>query len=116
MWHQYVLAVIFMIAGLNHFRTEKIYLKIIPNAFRNKKAINFWAGFFEVLCGFLLLFDATASVGAYGIMAMLTAFFATHIFMIQNKEASLGLPKAILYIRLILQFGLIYWAFQYTKI
>jgi len=116
MWHQYLLASIFILGGLNHFRTEKIYLKIIPNAFPNKKVINLWAGILEVLFGFLLLFQATANIGAYGIMGLLVAFFATHIFMITNKDASLGLPKIVLYIRLLLQFGLIYWAFQYTAI
>ena len=116
MWHQYLLATIFIVAGLNHFRSEKLYLKIIPNAFPNKNAINFWAGILEVLFGVLLFFPPTAKIGAYGIIGLLVAFFATHIFMIQNKEASLGLPLIALYLRFFLQFGLIYWAFQYIKI
>ena len=78
--------------------------------------INLWAGILEVLFGIMLFFQATAKIGAYGIIGLLVAFFATHIFMIQNKEASLGLPKIVLYVRFFLQFGIIYWAFQYTKI
>lgn len=116
MWHQYLLATIFILAGLNHFRSEKLYLKIIPNAFPNKRVINFWSGILEIIFGLLLLFQPTAKIGAYGIIGLLVSFFATHIFMIQNKNASLGLPKIVLYIRFFLQFGLIYWAFQYTKI
>lgn len=116
MWHQYIFATIFVVAGLNHFRSEKLYLKIIPNAFPNISAINMWAGILEVLFGAMLFFLPTAKIGAYGIIGLLVAFFATHIFMIQNKQASLGLPKILLYIRFFLQFGLIYWAFQYTKI
>ena len=115
MWHQYLFAIIFIIAGLNHFRSKKLYLKIIPNAFPNKSAINLWAGILEVSFGILLFIPVTIKIAAYGIIGLLVAFFATHIFMIQNKEASLGLPKLVLYVRFFLQFGLIYWAFQYTQ-
>ena len=116
MWHQYLLATIFILAGLNHFRSKKLYLKIIPNAFPNKNVINLWAGILEVAFGLMLFFESTTNLGAYGIIGLLVAFFATHIFMIQNKDASLRLPKIVLYVRFLLQFGLIYWAFQYTKI
>jgi uncharacterized membrane protein len=115
MWHQYLLGILFVVAGANHFRQPKLYLKIIPNAFPNKNAINIWAGILEIVFGGLLLFEATKILAAYGIIGLLVAFFATHFFMIQNQNASLGLPKWFLYLRLLLQFGLIYWAFQYTK-
>ncbi len=115
MWHQYLLGILFVIAGANHFRSPKLYLKIIPNAFPSKKTINVWAGVLEIIFGSLLFFDVTKNLAANAIIALLVAFFATHFFMIQNKNASLGLPKWILYLRVLLQFGLIYWAFQYTK-
>ena len=91
-WHQIFLAGLFIVAGVNHFRSPKMYLKIIPNSFPNKNFINQSSGFLEIVAGTLLLFDGTQRIGAFGIMALLIAFFATHIFMIQNKAASMGLP------------------------
>lgn len=114
-WHKILFAAIFVLAGINHFRTPKIYLKIIPNAFRNKEFINNASGWLEIVFGLMIFFEPTQQLGAYGIIGLLIAFFATHIFMIQDKNASMGLPEWFLYIRLLLQFGLIYWAFQYTK-
>jgi uncharacterized membrane protein len=113
--HQIVMAVIYIIAGINHFRSPRMYLKIIPNAFTNKDFINKASGFLEILFGTMLLFSATSKIGAYGIIGLLIAFFATHFYMFQNKSASMGLPKWLLLVRILLQFGLIYWAFQYTK-
>ena len=114
-WHQILLAILFVLAGINHFRSPKTYLTIIPNAFSDKEFINNASGFLEIVFGTLLLFEPSKQLGAYGIMGLLIAFFATHIFMIQDEKASLGLPKWFLCIRLFLQFALIYWAFQYTK-
>lgn len=114
-WHQILLAILFVLSGINHFRSPKMYLKIIPNAFANKAFINKASGFLEIVFGTMLYFEPTKQLGAYGIIGLLIAFFATHIFMLQNKNASMGLPQWFLYIRLFLQFGLIYWTFQYTK-
>ena len=67
-----------------------------------------------MVLGVLLMFSFTTQYAAWGIIALLIAIFPANLYMFQNKKASFGLPKWILFVRLNLQFVLIFWAFQYT--
>lgn len=112
-WHQYLMALIYIIAGLNHFRSPRLYIKIIPPYFPNASLINKISGILEIVFGIMLLFKALSPIGAVGIIVLLIGFFATHFYMLQNEKASLRMPKWVLILRLPLQFALIYWAYQY---
>lgn len=112
-WHQYLMALIYIIAGLNHFRSPRLYIKIIPPYFPNTSLINKVSGILEIVFGVMLLFKSAAPVGAVGIIVLLIGFFATHFYMLQNEKASLRMPNWVLILRLSLQFALIYWAYQY---
>lgn len=113
-WHQYLMGIIYILAGFNHFRQPRLYLKIIPDYFSNPKLLNKISGLAELLLGALICFSVTSAIAAWGIIALLIAIFPTHIYMLQNEKAALGLPKWFLLLRLPLQIGLIYWAIQYT--
>lgn len=113
-WHLYLMAALYIIAGLNHFRKPGMYLKIIPPFIPNPKLINVLSGFAEIVFGILLIIPVTSHFGAWGIIAILIAVFPSNIYMYQNKKASFGLPKWILLIRLPIQIVLIFWAYQYT--
>jgi uncharacterized membrane protein len=112
-WHQYVMAVIYIIAGINHFRVPKLYLKIIPPYIPNASLVNKVSGILEIVFGVMLLIKSLAPIAAVGIIILLIGFFATHFYMLQNENASLRMPKWVLILRLPLQLVLIYWAFQY---
>ncbi|MFC4739575.1 DoxX family protein [Flavobacterium ponti] len=112
-WHLYLMALIYIIAGLNHFRSPKLYIKIIPPYLPNASLINKVSGILEIVFGIMLFFKSIAPIGAVGIIVLLIGFFATHYYMLQNEKASLRLPKWILILRIPLQFVLIYWAYQY---
>lgn len=113
-WHLYLMAVLYIIAGLNHFRNPGMYIRIIPPFFSNPKLINILSGVAEVVLGILLMVSYTTNFAAWGIIALLIAVFPANLFMYQNKKASFGLPNWILFVRLPLQFVLIFWAYQYT--
>jgi uncharacterized membrane protein len=113
-WHQYILAFIFIAAGINHFRSPKIYIKIIPPYIPNPTLVNKISGWLEILFGIMLLFPSLAPIASVGIIILLLGFFATHFYMLKEKNASFGLPKWILVLRLPLQFILIYWASLYS--
>jgi uncharacterized membrane protein len=113
-WHLYCMAAIYFIAGFNHFRNPRLYLKIIPPYFSNPKLLNGITGVAEIIFGILLCIPQTTSFAAWGIIALLIAVFPANLYMYQNDKASLGLPKWIRFIRLPLQIILIYWAFIYT--
>lgn len=112
-WHQYAMAFIYITAGINHFINPKMYIKIIPPYIPRANLVNKVSGFFEILFGVMLCFKQTTAVAVVGIVVLLIGFFATHFYMLQNKKASLNMPKWFLLARLPLQIGLIYWAFQY---
>lgn len=113
-WHQYLLALIFFGAGVSHFKWPKLYKKIMPPYLPAHDSLVIVSGLFEILCGFMLVSPGTSSVGAWGMIVLLVLFIPIHIYMLQNEEASLKLPRWVLILRIPLQFGLMYWAFQYV--
>lgn len=112
-WHLYLMAGIYFLAGLNHFRNPKLYIKIIPSYFPNPSLLNKISGLAEIILAIALCFTATTKYAALGVILLLIAIFPTHIFMLLNKEASMGLPKWALLLRIPLQILLIFWAYQY---
>lgn len=113
-WHLYLMGIIYFTAGINHFRTPKLYLKIIPPYFPNPKLLNQLAGFAEVLLGVGICIPVFSKFSAWGIIALLIAIFPANLFMFTNKSARMGLSKTILLIRLPIQLVLIVWAYNYT--
>lgn len=113
-WHQYLLGLLFILAGMNHFRTPKIYERIIPPYIPAHSTMVLISGILEIILGLILLNKETSHIAAWGIIILLIIFFPVHIYMLQNKKASLNLPKWFLIIRFPLQLGLIFWAFIYT--
>ena len=99
--------------GANHFRTPKIYERIMPLYIPSPSFMVLLSGITEMITGFLLLNPQTQTLGVWCIIGQLVIFLAVHIHMLQNKEASLQLPKWFLMLRIPLQFGLMYWASQY---
>ncbi|MBZ4034544.1 DoxX family membrane protein [Flavobacterium sp. 17A] len=113
-WHLYLMASLYILAGINHFRKPGMYIKIIPPAFKNPKLINILSGGAEIILGILLTLPFTTRIAAWGIIALLIAVFPANVYMFQNKKAGFGLPRWILFVRLPLQIILIYWAAQYV--
>ena len=113
-WHQYLMGTLYLLAGINHFRNPRLYLKIIPPYFPNPKLLNKIAGIAEIILGIGLCIPQFSVVAAWGIIALLIAIFPANLFMFTNKKAGMGLPKIILFLRLPLQTVLMVWAYCYT--
>lgn len=113
-WHLYLMALLYIVAGFNHFRNPRLYLKIIPPFFRNPKLLNALSGFAEIALGILLCFVPTMPYAAWGIIALLVAVFPANVYMVTNEKAGFGLPRWLLLLRLPLQILLIMWAYMYT--
>lgn len=115
-WHLYVMAVMYILAGINHFRKPRLYLKIIPPYFPKPKLLNALSGLAEIVLGILLCVPATSSYAALGIIALLIGVFPANLFMYQNETARLGFSKWLLLLRLPLQIVLIIWAYAYSSL
>jgi uncharacterized membrane protein len=113
-WHLYLMASLYIIAGLNHFRVPRLYIKMIPPALPAPKLLNIISGLAEILFGILLCIPITTTIGAWGIILLLVAIFPANVYMYTHEKAALGLPKWMRLLRLPLQLALIYWAWLYT--
>lgn len=114
-WHLYLMALLYIAAGINHFRNPRVYLKIIPSNYPNPKLLNQVSGLAEIVLGIGLCIPFASKFSAWGIIALLIAIFPANLYMLQNEKAALGLPKWVRLLRLPLQGILIYWAFMYTS-
>ena len=74
------------------------------------------SGITEMIAGFLILNPQTQTIGVWAIIGQLVVFLTVHVYMLQEKEASLQLPKWFLVLRIPLQFGMMYWASQYIEV
>lgn len=108
----YIMALLYVLAGLNHFFQPKFYIRIIPPFLPWKKSINYLSGGAEVLLGVLLV-TRFQSLAAWGLIALLLAVFPANIYHLYAKGAGMKIPVWALWVRLPLQFLLIYWAYQY---
>lgn len=113
-WHLYAMAILYILAGLNHFRNPRLYIKIIPPYFPKPKVLNYISGMAEIILGIGLCIPRLSTVSAWGIIALLIVVFPANLFMFTNKKAGMGLPKTVLFFRLPLQIVLMIWAYYYT--
>nr|WP_094766793.1 hypothetical protein [Pseudozobellia thermophila] len=112
-WHYYLMATLYVVAGLNHFIRPKIYKRIIPPYLPKATLLVYASGAAEVFLGMALLFEPLKKPALYGIVFMLIAFLPVHFYMLHAPKASMGLPKWSLVLRILLQFVLMYWAYTY---
>ena len=110
----YLMSVIYILAGLNHFRAPKIYLTIMPPYIPFPEFMVFMSGVIEVVLGAALLWPPTTSLAAWGIVALLIAILPPHIYMIQNRQNWSKIPAWALWLRMPLQGLLIFWAYSLT--
>ncbi|MFD2101747.1 MauE/DoxX family redox-associated membrane protein [Flagellimonas iocasae] len=112
-WHLYLMAGMYVVAGVAHFIFPKAYLRIMPRYLPSHKLLVFLSGLAEIVLGIALCFEATRNLSIFGIIIMLIVFLSVHFYMLSGEKASAGIPKWILILRIPLQFGLMYWAYFY---
>ena len=109
-----IMGVIYIVAGLNHFKNPKIYKTIMPPYIPFPEFMIFISGVIEVILGAGLLWPVTRILAAWGIIALLIAVLPPHIYMIQNRQQWSRIPAWALWLRLPLQGLLMLWAYSYT--
>lgn len=112
---KYLFAGSFILAGFNHFRDPDFYLRIMPPYLPWPSALHLTAGVFEVVLGVMLLVPRFQKPAAWGLIALLVAFFSVHIHMVVHHD-QYEVRLSLLWIRLLLQFVLIALAWWFTKI
>lgn len=116
LFFKYLLAVFFILAGLNHFRVPDFYTNIMPDYIPVHEFTVYLSGFTEIVAGIMLATPPLSRWGAWLIIAHLVAFFAVHFWMIQQKERYLNddITIEFLWLRVLAQVLFIVWAYWFT--
>lgn len=109
----YLLALLFTAGGVNHFLNTDFYLRMMPRPFPYPYVVVLFTGVIETILGIALLFPLTRKWAAWGIIVTLFAVFPANVSMALHPELW-DIPLWMLYVRLPLQFLLVWWAYQYT--
>lgn len=115
-FHLYLMAALYIFAGVMHFVKPKMYLRIMPRYIPNHKLMVTLSGVAEIGLGVGLCFPKTKNIAIYGIIAMLLVFLLVHFYMLSGEKQAAGIPKWILILRIPLQFALMYWAYLYLSL
>jgi uncharacterized membrane protein len=118
----YLLGAFFVVAGITHFTTPGFFRQIVPPMLPAPGAIVAVCGAAEVLFGLLVMLPATRPIAAWGLIALLLAVYPANVYQalydptLVDPPSWMGQPsETALWIRLPLQFVLIYWAWRYTR-
>lgn len=113
---KYLLAIFFIVAGLNHFRIPDFYTSIVPDYLPAHAFLVYLSGVTEIVAGAMLAIPPLSRWGAWFIIAHLVAFFSVHFWMIQEKERYVtdDVTIELLWLRVVLQVLFIVWAYWFT--
>jgi uncharacterized membrane protein len=111
---RWLLAALFVVAGLGHFLRTDFFVKMMPPYLPLHRALVIVSGVFEVVLGILLLVPRFSRLAAWGIIALLVAVFPANIHIYRHQEL-FPLPPSAHLLRLPMQGVLILWAFAYTS-
>lgn len=112
---KYLLVAFFVLGGINHFLRPDFYLNIMPQWIPAHSFLVALSGATEIVAGVMLAIPRTSRWGAWFIIAHLVVFFAVHIDMIVNAERYPDMSAAALWVRLVMQFVFIGWAWLFTR-
>ena len=112
-WHYYLMACIYILAGIMHFAYPSTYRRVIPSWIPCHRAVVYLSGGMEIIFGAALFYPGLSRPALYGIILLLVLFLPVHTHMLRDKKAAMGIPPLILVLRIPLQGLLIYWAYTY---
>ena len=104
-----IFAGFFIYAGIMHFIKPRFFNHFIP-AGLPKLAVNYIVGFIEFFLGIGLFFPAVTNDASLGIFILLILFLPIHIWDATKIKPAIG-SKKLAYIRIPLQFLLMYGAY-----
>lgn len=108
---RFLCAGLFIIVGILHFTHPAPFVKIVPDYLPAHPELVYISGLCEILYGSALLWRKTRKLGRYALVALLVAVFPANINMAVN-EITFGLPVWAIWLRLPLQFLLIWWVWK----
>lgn len=106
-----LLAVFFILAGLNHFRDPGIYISMIPSWVPAPGVINVIAGGVEIAGGVGVMIRCVRIPAAWMLIALLVAIFPANLHVAMHGWPETGIARWVLWVRLPLQALFIGWVY-----
>ena len=107
----YFKGVLYAVLGILHFTNTGFYRPFMPKFLPAHDLLIYLSGVAEILLDIGVLFPQTRTLALWGIIAMLIVFLIVHVNMLLPANG-LGISPWILWLRLPIQFLLIYWAYM----
>lgn len=104
-----ILALFFIIAGANHFRSPEAYLAMMPPWLPAPDLLNFISGAAEIAGGIGILIPKTRRAAAIGLVLLLIAVFPANVHVAIHGWTGMDIPRWALIARLPFQLLLIAW-------
>ena len=114
---RWLLATLFVVAGVLHFVRADVFAGIVPPYLPMPKMLVYISGVFEIIGGIGLLIPKFRSTARWGLILLLIAVFPANLYMATDPDAfvAAGIPLWALYLRLPLQGVLILWVWWSGK-
>ena len=103
------LALFFIIAGANHFRSPETYLAMMPPWLPAPNLLNFISGAAEIAGGIGILIPKTRRAAAIGLVLLLIVIFPANIHVAIHGWEGMDIPRWALIARLPFQLLMIAW-------
>lgn len=110
------MALLYILAGVNHFTNTKMYIRIMPRYIPYHTSIVLISGAIEILLGLFLMIPSISTYAAWGIIGLLIIVFPANVHHLTSSKNIIGISRILLMLRLPLQAVLIYWAYWYTTV
>lgn len=111
----YIMAVLYVAAGLAHFRIPDYYMAIMPPYLPWHTELVYISGACEIIIGLLLIPKATRRVAAWLLIVLLIAVFPANIQMTINYANENNPQLWVSIVRLPIQILLVWLAWIYTR-
>ena len=89
----FALTVMFVLVGISHFAKPEKIEAMIPPHWPYRHAMNYISGAAEIVLGILLLFTATRTWAAYGLLLLLLAVFPANIYVAADKPTLYNISR-----------------------
>ncbi len=107
----WLLAVFFIVAGVNHFLNPAPYLTMMPDYLPRPRELIVVSGVAEVLGGLGLLIPRLRVAAAWGLIALLVAVFPANVHVALHGWEGVAIPSWVLWARLPFQIVFIAWVY-----
>ena len=109
---QFVIGVLFIAAGTNHFIMPKPYLEMMPAYLPAHVALVEISGIAEILGGLGVLIPSTRRLAAWGLILLLLAVFPANLNAALHGWPDHAISRWILWARLPFQIVFIWWVYR----